>query len=133
MKYPPSLLFLLVNFGILFILLSLFDKDVSFPGRDALLTFGRTPMFYYLIHVPVIHFIAVILAYLKYSDVGWLFNSSLVFMTAAEAPNAPQGYGYSLSVVYLVWIFAVIILYPVCYWYAGVKKNNPKNKFLSYI
>jgi len=132
-KYPPSLLFLLVNFGILFILLFLFDRDASFLGRGALLAFGRTPMFYYLIHVPVIHLLAVIFAYCKYGYTSWLFNSKLVFMAAAEVPNAPQGYGYGLPVVYLAWIIVVIILYPVCYWYAGVKKNNPKSKLLSYV
>lgn len=132
-KYPPSLLFLLVNFSILFILLSLLDKDVSFPGRKALLAFGRTPMFYYLTHVPIIHFIAVVCAFFRYGNFKWLFNNNLAFMTVAEAPNTPQGYGYGLPVVYFVWAFVVIILCPACYWYAGVKKNNPKNKLLSYI
>ncbi|MBU0605828.1 MAG: DUF1624 domain-containing protein [Candidatus Omnitrophica bacterium] len=133
MKYPPSFLFLSVNFGILFILLSLFDKDDSFPGRGALLAFGRTPLFYYLIHLPVIHFIAVICAYFRYGNAAWLFNNDLVFMTVTNAPNTPQGYGYGLPVIYLVWILVVIILYPACRLYADVKKKHPNNKLLSYI
>jgi len=132
-KYPPSSQFLLINFSIIFLLLALFDFDQPFKGKQVLLDFGRTPMFYYLIHVPLIHLIAVIFSLIKYGGAGWLFSDTLVFTTVSAVPSAPVGYGWGLPVTYLVWISVVVMLYPLCHWYAGVKKSNPQNKILSYI
>jgi len=132
-KYPPSSQFLLINFSIIFLLLALFDFDQPFRGRQVLLDFGRTPLFYYLIHVPLIHLIAVIFSLFKYGGAGWLFNDNLVFMMVPAVPGAPPGYGWGLPVIYLVWISVVAMLYPLCHWYAGVKKSNPQNKIFSYI
>jgi len=131
-KYPPSLLFLLITLGITFILLGFFTSKE--PGRISrfLLTFGRVPLFFYLLHIPVIHAICVIFAYIKYGHAAFLFQYSIEYLDVAISPNTPVGYGYGLPVIYFVWILVIAILYPLCRWYAIVKKNHPQYKLLSY-
>ncbi|MBC7931229.1 MAG: DUF1624 domain-containing protein [Rubrivivax sp.] len=131
-KYPPSLLFLLMTLGPSIIALALFDREpVRPPGLLArpFIVFGRVPMFYYLLHVPLIHIVAVVFAYVKHGRAEWLFLNW-------PPPGAPQieppGYGYSLWVVYAVWIGVVALLYPLCRWFAGVKARR-RDAWLSYL
>lgn len=129
-KYPPSLLFLLMTLGPSIIAVALFDREGG-PGRLArpFVVFGRVPLFYYLLHVPLIHLVAVIFAYVKYGRAEWLFINW-------PPPGAPQleppGYGYDLWVVYLVWLGVVAALYPLCRWFAGVKRRR-RDAWLSYL
>jgi uncharacterized membrane protein len=126
-KYPPSLLYLLMTMGPS--LLFLWAVDVGAPRwlRPALI-FGKVPMFYYLLHIPLIHLLAIAVCYARYGQVHWMF----------ESPNLnsfpitpPPGWGYSLPVVYLVWIIVVAMLYPVCHWFAGVRQRR-RDWWLSY-
>jgi uncharacterized membrane protein len=112
-KYPPSLLYLLMTLGPALLLLALFERAPYLPGRP-LLIFGRVPMFYYLIHLPLIHALASGVVLLRY---GW------------EQP--PADYAYGLPVVYGVWLGVVVALYPVCRWFAGVKQRR-RDAWLSY-
>lgn len=129
-KYPPSLLFLLMTLGPSIIAVALFDREGG-PGRLArpFVVFGRVPLFYYLLHVPLIHLVAVVFAYVKYGRAEWLFMNW-------PPPGAPQleppGYGYDLWVVYLVWLGVVAALYPLCRWFAGVKRRR-RDAWLSYL
>ena len=89
------------------------------------ITFGRVPMFYYILHIYVIHALAVVVAYFTVHDVRFLVS------------NQPPGtwetpFGYGLGVVYLVWFLVVIGLYPVCRWFAEVKRRR-KDAWLSYL
>ena len=118
-KYPPSLLYLLMTLGPALIALAAFDRDIG-PFGKPLVTFGRVPMFFYLLHVPLIHGLAVALAYVRYS--GKIF----------EPWNLPPDYGYSLAVVYLVWLLVLGILYPPCRWFAGIKRRY-RWAWLSYL
>lgn len=131
-KYPPSLLFLLMTLGPSILALALFDRGpVRAPGLLArpFIVFGRVPMFYYLLHVALIHIVAVFFAYAKYGRAEWLFLNW-------PPPGAPQleppGYGYRLWVVYVVWIGVVALLYPLCRWFAGVKARR-RDAWLSYL
>jgi ABC-type spermidine/putrescine transport system permease subunit I len=36
----------------------------------------------------------------------------------------PPAYGYSLWVVYAVWISVVVMLYPACLWFARLKARR---------
>jgi uncharacterized membrane protein len=117
-KYPPSLLFLLMTLGPAIAALSLFDRDWGRFARP-LIVFGRVPLFFYLLHVPLIHALAVAFAYIRYGQAPWLFK-----LPEFPPPPVPEGYGYSLLVVYCVWIAVILMLYPVCRWYAGVKKRR---------
>ena len=131
-KYPPSLLFLLMTLGPSIVALALFDRE---PGREPgplarpFIIFGRVPLFYYLLHVPLIHIIAVAFAYVKYGRAEWLF----VNWPPPDQPQPePAGYGYDLWVVYAIWLGVIVLLYPLCRWFAGVKARR-RDAWLSYL
>ncbi len=126
-KYPPSLLFLLMTLGPA--MLFLWAIDGRTPGflRPALII-GKVPMFYYILHAPLIHVIAVIVCYAQYGQVHWMFESS----NLAQFPIAkPPGWGFSLPVIYLIWAFVVLALYPLCHWFAGLRQRR-SDPWLSY-
>jgi uncharacterized membrane protein len=128
--YPPSLLFLLMTLGPSIIAVALCDR-VGGPGRLArpFVVFGRVPLFYYLLHVPLIHLVAVIFAYVKYGRAEWLFVN---WPPPGQPQPEPPGYGYDLWVVYLIWLGVVAALYPLCRWFAGVKRRR-REAWLSYL
>jgi uncharacterized membrane protein len=126
-KYPPSLLFLLMTLGPAMLFLWAVDGGTPRFLRPAL-TIGKVPMFYYLLHIPLIHLIAVIVCYARYGQVHWMFESN----TIAQFPvTPPPGWGYSLPIVYLIWAFVVVTLYPLCRWFAGLKQRRG-DAWLSY-
>jgi uncharacterized membrane protein len=126
-KYPPSLLFLLMTLGGATLLLWASDGGVPRALRPALI-FGKVPMFYYLLHIPLIHWLAIAACYARYGHVYWMFESPNL---QSFPITPPPGWGYSLPVVYLVWIVVVVALYPVCRWFSGVRQRNPAT-WLSY-
>jgi uncharacterized membrane protein len=126
-KYPPSLLFLLMTLGPA--LLFLWAVDVRAPQwlRPAL-AIGKVPMFYYLLHIPLIHLVAIAVCYARYGQVHWMFESP----SPGQFPiTPPPGWGYSLPIVYLLWAFVVVTLYPLCRWFAGLKQRR-NDAWLSY-
>ena len=126
-KYPPSLLYLLMTLGPAMLFLWAVDKGTPRFLRPAL-TIGKVPMFYYLLHIPLIHLIAIIVCYARYGQVHWMFESP----TLGEFPvTPPPGWGYSLPIVYLIWIFVVATLYPLCRWFAELKQRRG-DAWLSY-
>jgi uncharacterized membrane protein len=126
-KYPPSLLYLLMTLGPALLFLWAVDAGTPQWLRPALIV-GKVPMFYYLLHIPLIHMIAVAVCYARYGQVHWMFESP----TLRQFPiTPPPGWGYSLPIVYLVWIVAVITLYPLCRWFAGLKQRR-SDAWLSY-
>ena len=119
-KYPPSLLFLLMTLGPGLILLSLSDRiSGGAVWQRVLITFGRVPMFYYILQWFTAHGFGVLLGYLTGVDVGYLFRSLLEMGRAA-----PPGHGFSLGVTYLVWIAGLVILYPLCRWWGELKRRR---------
>ena len=126
-KYPPSLLFLLMTLGPAILLLALFElQDSGGRVRNFFVTFGRVPLFFYILQWFVAHGIAVLLHLAFSKPVSWLFGSPLSF------GPPPEGIGFNLGVVYLSWIAGVLILYPLCKWYAGVKQRR-RDWWLSYL
>jgi len=124
-KYPPSFLYLLMTLGPAIALLPLLDKATSLV-KNIFVFFGRVPMFYYLVHIPLIHLLALLIA----NALG--LND--YFLTGNHIFDAwPNNWGYDLPIVYFVWIIVVISLYPVCRRYSEIKKKNKKNKLLSYL
>jgi hypothetical protein len=92
------------------------------------LVFGEVPMFYYLLHIPLIHLLAVIVCYARYGQVRWMFESP----TVGQFPiTPPPGWGFSLPIVCLVWAFVVVVLYPLCRWFASSKQRR-SHAWLSY-
>jgi uncharacterized membrane protein len=127
-KYPPSLLFLLMTLGPAMLFLWALDTGTPRWVRPVLI-FGKVPMFYYLLHIPLIHLIAIAVCFARYGQVHWMFESPNL---ASFPVTPPPGWGYSLPVVYLVWITVVILLYPLCRWFAGVRQRRT-DAWLSYL
>jgi uncharacterized membrane protein len=127
-KYPPSLLFLLMTLGPALLALAAADRTTP-PVLRPVVTIGRVPLFYFLLHLPLIHLLAVAFAYARYHDAHWMFESP----DLAHYPfTPPPGWGYPLPVVYAVWITLVLALYPACRWFAGVKQRH-RDVWLSYL
>ncbi len=127
-KYPPSLSFLLMTLGPAMLLLRAVDGGVPSPLRPAIV-YGRVPMFYYILHFMLIHLLAAAVAFARYGSAHWL----------TESPNLgnypftpPPGWGWQLPTVYLVWGLVVLATYPLCRWFAGVKRRRT-DEWLSYI
>lgn len=114
-KYPPSLLFLMMTLGPSLILLAAFEHA---RGRiaDWLATFGRVPFFYYVVHLYLIHALAIVAAFA---------------MTGVFAARGPE-IGLGLPGVYLAWLLVLALLYPLCRWFADVKARR-KEWWWSYL
>ena len=129
-KYPPSLLFLLMTLGPAMLALALFEsgKDFAGPLRKALVTFGRVPLFFYILQWYTAHAMAIVVGLIAGQPVAWQWQSPVVKF----ASPPPPGVGFRLWVVYLCWIAGVALLYPLCKWFAGVKARR-KDWWLSYL
>ena len=126
-KYPPSLSFLLMTLGPALLFLWAVDGGTPRFLRPALVL-GKVPMFYYLLHIPLIHLLAVVVCYARYGQVHWMFESP---STDKFPITPPPGWGYSLPIVYLIWVFVVVALYPLCRWFAALKQRRG-DAWLSY-
>ena len=114
-KYPPSLLYVFGDLRSCYFIFSGFRKLLR-KHSQKIKVLGRVPMFYYLLHLYLIHLLAFIAAIFTGYEV-----SDMVFDTwVTNSPNL-VGYGFSLWVVYVVWIGVVLILYPLCKWYDTYK------------
>ena len=128
-KYPPSLLFLLMTLGPAILALALFESRLTGGGvvRRFFVTFGRVPLFFYLLQWLTAHVISILLHLAFGKPVGWLMQSPV---DAFSRP--PESVGFNLGVVYLCWIAGVLLLYPLCKWFAGVKARR-REWWLSYL
>jgi uncharacterized membrane protein len=116
-KYPPSLCYLLMTLGPAFVFLAVFDRKPGWLARRAIV-FGRVPLFFYLLHLPLIHGSAVVVSLIHHGSVSpWLY--------AAHQYQSKAGYGYSLGIVYVAWVLTLLVLYPLCVWFGGQKKRHP--------
>jgi uncharacterized membrane protein len=131
-KYPPSLLYLLMTLGPAIMLLSLFDRPLG-PAARPIITFGRVPLFFYLLHIPLIHGGVVLYDLLRFHFSPQLTDGPWAVSSEAIAKGVvPPEHGVSLPVVYLLWIAVVFILYWPCRWWAGVKQRH-RHWLLSYL
>lgn len=127
-KYPPSLLFLLMTLGPSLMVLAATDSiDGKTLWQRVAITFGRVPMFYYILQWFYAHGIGVILAYIAGIDTAYLFMN---FTTSSQ--TAPADHGFSLGMTYIAWLAGLIVLYPLCSWWSELKQRN-KHWALSYL
>ncbi|HWR15064.1 MAG TPA: heparan-alpha-glucosaminide N-acetyltransferase domain-containing protein [Terriglobales bacterium] len=124
-KQPPSLLFLLMTLGPTLIMLALLERPLP-KWTKPLITFGRVPLFFYLLNFPVPHVLSIGLSIVTGQDWKHFETPLGPFM------ESPAGFGHSLGMTYAVWITGLLILYPLCAWYAGVKARS-RSKWLSYL
>ncbi len=127
-KYPPSLDYLLITEGFAMIFLALTEK-ISNGLTRAISVYGRVPLFYYLLHIYLIHLIAMLAAVLT----GRSWTDMTSFTTWISYMQNLRGYGFNLVVVYLIWIFVVIALYPLCKIYDRYKTSHREKWWLSYL
>lgn len=127
-KYPPSLLYMCMTIGPALLFLALIEK-VQNGFTNTMRIYGRTAFFYYLIHFYLIHFICMILFFARGHSMQDAVNSmkNLPFMFTIP------GEGYSLWVVYFIWLAVVISLYPLCKWYDQYKTSHREKWWLSYL
>ena len=127
-KYPPSLLYLLITLGGTFLFLANAEK---LKGKvvDFFCVFGRVPFFYYIIHIYLIHLIAVVAA--EFTGFGWQVMVSMP--TFATRVEALKGYGFNLITVYVVWIIVILLLYPLCKKFDNYKQSHKEKWWLSYL
>lgn len=117
-KYPPSQLFLLMTLGPLLALIPLAERATGWAGR-ALETFGRVPLFYYLCHIPLLHVLALLVGQIRDGQIHpeWYATAPYTFLQ----PDVR----WSLPLVYVVFVTAVALLYPLCRWYDGRRRLRP--------
>lgn len=126
-KYPPSLTYLLMTLGPSLVLLACMERLPQLVPRF-LVTFGRVPMFFYLVHLPLIHLLAIVLHAMAGREYMWLFAT---WSDTTHWPGTAPGRGFGLPVIYATWLAAVLILYPVCRWFGELKRRKPGG-WLSY-
>jgi uncharacterized membrane protein len=126
-KYPASLLFLLMTLGPTIALVPLLERA---RGRVArwLAVFGRVPFLYYVLHLPLIHVVAVLISLVRTpAQTWWLFANHPMM-----PPPVPDGYRWSLALLYAVTAAVVVALYLPCRWFADLKARR-KDRWLSYL
>lgn len=118
-KYPASLNFLLMTLGPTIVLIPVLERARGLFARSVAL-FGRVPFFFYVLHIPLIHTLAILVSLIKFGEVSeWLFANH-----PTGNPPPPDGYMWSLGTLYVVWGVAIVILYYSCAWFAHVKSHR---------
>lgn len=121
-KYPPSLLFLLMTLGPALIALGWFERPITNVFGRALVTFGRVPLFFYILQWYTAHLIGI----------GLHVAAGKTVVVGPPLGQAPADFGFGLPVTYAGWIVGTLLLYPLCRWFAGVKARR-KDWWLSYL
>ena len=116
-KYPPSQLFLLMSLGPAILCLGLTDRVTGWWTR-ILATFGRVPMFYYLLHIPTIHVAALAVNYVREGAVHAEWYGSAPFT------SVPVDHRWTLPLLYVVFLIVVAALYFPCRWFDGVRARG---------
>jgi len=126
-KYPASLSFLLMTLGPTIALVPLLERlRGTLAGWVS--TLGRVPFLFYVLHIPLIHALALVVSLARLGAVSpWLFTNHPM-----GNPPPPDGYTWSLGLLYLVWAVAVAILYPACRWFAELKARR-RDAWLSFL
>lgn len=126
-KYPPSLLYLCITIGPSLLILYAIETTKN-KLTNFFLVFGRVPLFYYFLHVLVIHALAIV--GLLIFEGNW---QDMILGAESFLSQNLLTYGYSLFVVYVVWICVILMLYPLCKKYMIYKANNRDKWWLSYL
>ncbi len=127
-KYPPSLLYMCITIGPSLLLLA-YVEGIKNKLSDALVVFGRTAFFYYILHLYTLHFLAMIVYFVRGHEFSYLDPSGKPMQFLFVIP----GEGYNLAGVYLVWFLVVIGLYKICQRYDQYKILHREKWWLSYL
>jgi len=127
-KYPPSLLYICFTIGCALLFLPHLEK-LENRFTKIMSVFGRTAFFYYILHLYLIHVLAMISFYIQGHTLAQSAEAESVFKWKFVVP----GEGYGLIVVYTIWVFVIVFLYPFCKWYDSYKTNHKEKWWLSYL
>ena len=119
-KYPPSLAYLLMTLGPALVVLALLER-VPAPAWQPLVTFGRVPLFFYVVHLYLLRFAAAPLAFARFGKSAFQPPPG-----HAGSPECPLWTAYAALIV------AILLLYPLCRWFAR-KKAESRSAWLSYL
>jgi uncharacterized membrane protein len=119
-KYPASLLFTLMTLGPMFLAMPALERAHG-PIANVLALFGRVPLFFYLLHIPLIHAVAMLVSLVRGDGgIAWLLGNH-----PAMIGPAPEGYRWSLPLLYGVTALCVALLYLPCRWFAARRAARP--------
>ncbi len=124
-KYPPSLLFSLVTLGILLLVLSAAEGKENVLTR-ILLVYGRVPLFYFVVHLYLIHLLMLLMVALQGFTWGSMDFGPFKF-------GRPEHAGLRIIAVYGIWAAVVLALYPLCRWYGRYKARHTEKTWLRYL
>ncbi|MFD3294139.1 heparan-alpha-glucosaminide N-acetyltransferase domain-containing protein [Aquirufa sp. KTFRIE-69F] len=127
-KYPPSLAYMSVMIGIAILALA-FLENIHNKVTNVFRTFGRTAFFYYILHFYLAHLIAAVLFFYR----GHSLDDAVIALQKIPFFFQIPGEGYSLEIVYLIWILLIAGLYPLCKWYDSYKTAHKEKWWLSYL
>jgi hypothetical protein len=99
---------------------------------EVLVTFGRAPLFFFIVHFYLAHAISVALAFVRYGGAASAFVWGPPPSMGGARAHFPAGYGYDLWVAYAVWLVVVLALYPLCRRWAELKAKR-RHWWLSYL
>jgi uncharacterized membrane protein len=118
-KYPASLSFLSMTLGPIILMIPVLEGLRGGFARQVAL-FGRVPFFFYVLHIPLIHAIALVVSKVRLGVVSpWLFTNHPM-----GNREPPEGYIWSLPLLYLIWGLTILLLYFPCRWFADVKARD---------
>jgi uncharacterized membrane protein len=130
-KYPPSLDFILMTIGPALLALAWFDR-LALRRDHPLAVIGRVPLFYFLLHFFVAHALASLFAWFRYGSASFAYLFAPLPSAGGPRELFPPDFGYSLWVVYAVWIGIVVGIYPLCRWFDRLKTTS-RAWWLSYL
>jgi uncharacterized membrane protein len=116
-KYPPSLLYSCMTLGPAFIFLAVLENA---KGRwsDIISTYGKVPFFYYVLHFYLLHSLLVIAFFASGYNSSQIVDPNIPFLFR------PASFGYSLPVVYAIWLVVIVVLYFPCRWFIKYKQQH---------
>jgi uncharacterized membrane protein len=122
-KYPPSLMFVLMTLGPALLVMAWLDRLRLRPNHP-LVVIGRVPMFYYVLHFWLAHVLAALAAAVRYGGASLAFLFSPLPSMGGSRALFPPDFGYPLWITYAAWIAVVLLMYPLCRWYAALKARR---------
>ena len=126
-KYPPSLQFLLMTMGPALIFLAL-SEFFSIRTMNPFVVFGRVPFFFYILHIYLIHTLAMLA--LAFAGRDW---REYILSAESFLSGRLNGFGFGLEAVYVIWVVVLILVYPLCRWYKGFRESHPSWWWLGYL
>ena len=125
-KYPPSLFFMSMTIGPALLLLAWWD-NIQNGFTKIVSVYGRVPLFYFVVHFFILHLFTTIIYFIR----GHSYAEGIADQVFTKFVK--PGEGFSLTIVYMIWLAVVIGLYPICKWYDKYKTNHKEKKWLSYL